>query len=179
MFGLLSLQSAGTVVGGFPNVLISVAEMQMPNLLGAGMGSAFLANTNGVVNGMGGIFVLFAGLIVLYILVSRVFKLRKVSAPTPKESKGKPNKAERVSASKKIDDQRKFKNILNKLTGNDESNDSVKLGRIRPSVRGLGDSRYPARDCNLMLGLFSPYKFGLESYLGYDIKKFKDHILHE
>ena len=58
LLGLLSLQSTARVVGGFPNVLISVAEMQMPNLLGAGMGSAFLANSNGVVNGIGGIFVL-------------------------------------------------------------------------------------------------------------------------
>lgn len=66
--------------------------------------------------------------------------------------------------------------VIQQQSAESESNDSVKLGRIRPSVRGLGDSRYPARDCNLMLGLFSPYKFGLESYLGYDIKKFKDHI---
>ena len=76
LLNLLSLQSTARVVGGFPNVLISVAEMQMPNLLGAGMGSAFLANSNGVVNGLGGISVMFAGLIVLYILVSRAFKLR-------------------------------------------------------------------------------------------------------
>lgn len=26
------------------------------------------------------------------------------------------------------------------------------------------------------MGLFSPYKFGLKEYLGYDITKFKDHI---
>ena len=72
LFGLLSLQSSARVVGGFPNVLVSVAEMQMPNLLGAGMGSAFLANSNGVVNGIGGIFVMFAGLIVLYVLIYKV-----------------------------------------------------------------------------------------------------------
>ena len=125
LLSLLSLQSTARVAGGFPNVLISVAEMQMPNLLGAGMGSAFLANTNGVVNGMGGIFVLFAGLIVLYILVSRVFKLRKVSAPTPKESKGKPNKADRVSASKKIDDQRKFKLSLGQLSSFGSTQDEI------------------------------------------------------
>ena len=39
--GLLSLQSASRTIGGFPNVLISVAEMQMPSLLGSGMTSAF------------------------------------------------------------------------------------------------------------------------------------------
>ena len=35
--GLLSLQSTSTLVGGFPNVLISVAELQMPSMLGHGL----------------------------------------------------------------------------------------------------------------------------------------------
>lgn len=30
--------------------------------------------------------------------------------------------------------------------------------------------------CNLMLGLFSPFRFELPEYRKYDIKKFKDHI---
>ena len=113
LLSLLSLQSTARVVGGFPNVLISVAEMQMPNLLGAGMGSAFLANSNGVVNGLGGISVMFAGLIVLYILVSRAFKLRKSNAP--KDIKSKPSKGNRVSAAQKIDDQNKFKLSIGQL----------------------------------------------------------------
>lgn len=66
--------------------------------------------------------------------------------------------------------------VIQQQSAESESNDSFKLGRIRPSVRGLSDSKYPARDCNIMLGLFSPYKFGLDNYLGYDITKFKDHI---
>ena len=115
LLSLLSLQSTARVVGGFPNVLISVAEMQMPNLLGAGMGSAFLANSNGVVNGIGGITILFAGLTVLYVLISRVYKFRKVTTTPKTELNGKPIKAERVSASKKIDDERKFKLSLGDL----------------------------------------------------------------
>ena len=114
LLSLLSLQSSARVVGGFPNVLVSVAEMQMPNLLGAGMGSAFLANSNGVVNGIGGIFVMFAGLIVLYVLTSRALKLRKIDAPK-QDTNLKPSKAERVSASKKIDDKDKFKLSLGQL----------------------------------------------------------------
>ena len=125
IFSLLSLQSAARAAGGgFPNVLISVAEMQMPNLLGAGMGSAFLANTNGVVNGIGGILILFAGLIVLYVLVSRVFKLRKITAPKT-QLKGKPSKAERVSSSKKIDDDRKFKLSLGELSSFGDTADEI------------------------------------------------------
>ncbi|WP_407424038.1 STT3 domain-containing protein [Methanobrevibacter sp.] len=124
LLSLLSLQSTARVVGGFPNVLISVAEMQMPNLLGAGMGSAFLANTNGVVNGMGGISVMFAGLIVLYVLVSRVLKLRKITAPK-KEVLGKPSKADRVAASKKLDDNRKFKLSLGQLSSFGSTQDEI------------------------------------------------------
>lgn len=29
---------------------------------------------------------------------------------------------------------------------------------------------------NVVLGLFSPFRFGLPEYMGYDIKKFKDNI---
>ena len=108
LLSLLSLQSASTVVGGFPNVLISVAEMQMPSLLGPGIQSIFLASTNGVVNGIGGMAVLFAGLYVLYVFISRILRLRKITSPKTK-SKGKPSKADRVSASKKIDEKRKFR----------------------------------------------------------------------
>ena len=118
--GLLSLQSASRVVGGFPNVLVSVAEMQMPSLLGSGMSSAFLANTGGVVNGIGGISVLFAGLIVIYVLVSRSFKFRSVKEAIPRA--GKPQKGNRLSASQKIDNDRKFKIALAdlKFGGNNE-----------------------------------------------------------
>ena len=113
VFGLLNLQSASVVVGGFPNVLISVAEMQMPSMLGAGMASMFLANTSGAVNGIGGILVLFAGLIVLYILVSRAWKFRKADKDAALEAK--PQKGQRLAASKKLDNDRKFKLSLSDL----------------------------------------------------------------
>jgi dolichyl-diphosphooligosaccharide--protein glycosyltransferase len=113
VFNLLNLQSASVVVGGFPNVLISVAEMQMPALLGGGMNSAFLANTNGVVNGIGGILILFAALIVLYILVSRAWKFRSIKAKPTVDTK--PQKGKRLSAAKKLDDSRKFKLSLSDL----------------------------------------------------------------
>ena len=95
----------------------------MPNLLGAGMGSAFLANSNGVVNGLGGISVMFAGLIVLYILVSRAFKLRKSNAP--KDIKSKPSKGNRVSAAQKIDDQNKFKLSIGQLDNLGSTSDEI------------------------------------------------------
>lgn len=57
-----------------------------------------------------------------------------------------------------------------------EGNEAFKLGRVRPSVAGLGDSKYTARDSNVVLGLFSPFRFALKDYEGYDITKFKDNI---
>ena len=107
VFGLLNLQSASVVVGGFPNVLISVAEMQMPAMLGAGMNSMFLANTNGFINGIGGIAIFFAALVVLYILASRAWKFRKVRQKPV--SQGKADKGRRLSAAEKLDNDRKFK----------------------------------------------------------------------
>ena len=57
-----------------------------------------------------------------------------------------------------------------------EGNDAFKLNRLRPSAQGLGDSKYISRDCNVLLGLFSPFRFSLDTYLDYNIKKFKDNI---
>lgn len=57
-----------------------------------------------------------------------------------------------------------------------EGNEAFKLGRIRPSAAGLGDSKYTARDSDIVLGLFSPYRFGITEYLGYDVTQLKDHL---
>lgn len=57
-----------------------------------------------------------------------------------------------------------------------EGNEAFKIGRIRPSVAGLGDSKYTSRDSNVVLGLFSPFRFALKEYEGYDISRFRDNI---
>ena len=66
--------------------------------------------------------------------------------------------------------------VIQQQSAESENNDSVKLNRIRPSGLGLSDSKYTQRDCNILMGLFSPFKFGLKEYKGYDITKFKDNI---
>ena len=113
LLSLLSLQSASRVVGGFPNVLVSVAEMQIPSMLGGGLTSMFLASTDGAVNGIGGIGVLFAGLAVLYLLVRNVFRLRNTS--TDSSSSAKPPKSERLSSAKKLDNSRRLNVDLGKF----------------------------------------------------------------
>lgn len=57
-----------------------------------------------------------------------------------------------------------------------EGNDAFKLGRIRPSAYGMGDSKYTVRDGNVVLGLFSPFRFGITEYFGYDIAVLKDRV---
>lgn len=48
-----------------------------------------------------------------------------------------------------------------------EDNDSFKLNRLEPSSDGLGDMKTSARDINVMLGLFDPYKYGKDGYAKY------------
>lgn len=57
-----------------------------------------------------------------------------------------------------------------------ESNDNFKIGKLKPSLLGLADSKYPGRDCNTALSLLSPFRYDIERYKDYDITKFRDHI---
>ena len=66
--------------------------------------------------------------------------------------------------------------IIQQQAFEQEGNEAFKLGRVRPSVAGLGDSKYTSRDSNIVLGLFSPFRFSIKEYEGYDISKFKDNI---
>lgn len=66
--------------------------------------------------------------------------------------------------------------VIQQQSVESESNDAYKIGKIRPSVASLGDTKYSARDSQITLGLFSPFKHGLQEYLGYDITKFRDNI---
>lgn len=66
--------------------------------------------------------------------------------------------------------------VIQQQSTENESADNVKLSRIRPSGAGLSDSKYIQRDVDTLIGLFSPYKFGLKEYMGYDITLLKDNI---
>lgn len=52
----------------------------------------------------------------------------------------------------------------------------LKNDAIRPSLANLGDSKYPSRDANVVIGLFSPVRFHLHQYQGYDIDIMDDNI---
>lgn len=66
--------------------------------------------------------------------------------------------------------------IIQQQNTDNESIDAIKMNKLRPTTAGLADSKYSARNCNVFLGLFSPIKFDLNSYYGYDVTKFKDNI---
>ena len=51
--------------------------------------------------------------------------------------------------------------------------EAFKNKKIRPTVAGLSDSKYTAKDCNVMLGLCNPYAYEMQSYCGYDLTKLK------
>lgn len=54
--------------------------------------------------------------------------------------------------------------------------DSV-IDKVKPTPDGLGDNKLTGRDCNLMIGLFAPYRYnGVKDYNGYDITILKDNF---
>ena len=57
-----------------------------------------------------------------------------------------------------------------------EGIENYKLNRIKPSSDGLADAKTTTRDANLVIGLYSPFKYGLAEYEKYDITRFKNHI---
>lgn len=100
--GGLSLQAA-TSSNVWPNVLVSVAEMQIPNLVSGGLTGSFLANTNGVINGVGGIVAFFGALIVLFTFVQRLWRLKSVRV---KGSYKKPPKDKRKATALRKEEDR-------------------------------------------------------------------------
>lgn len=57
-----------------------------------------------------------------------------------------------------------------------EGIENQKLNRLKPSSDGLADCKTTTRDANMVIGLYSPFKYGLREYEGYDITKFRNKI---
>ena len=54
-----------------------------------------------------------------------------------------------------------------------EGLEAIKQKRLVPTVASLSDTKYTSRDADLVLGLFSPDKFGIPNWLGYDISRLR------
>lgn len=57
-----------------------------------------------------------------------------------------------------------------------EGIENLKLGQMKPSASGLADCKSTIRDINTAFGLYSPFKFGIHSYEGYNIDMFRNNI---
>lgn len=57
-----------------------------------------------------------------------------------------------------------------------EGIENRKMGLTKPSSDGLADCKTTSRDANLLLGLYSPFKYEVKTHEGYDITKFKNYI---
>lgn len=66
--------------------------------------------------------------------------------------------------------------VIQQQAASQESNENFKLDKLRPTADGLADCKATFRDADLFFGLYSPYRYKVSEYLGYDIKVFKDNI---
>lgn len=57
-----------------------------------------------------------------------------------------------------------------------QSNESFKLDRLYPHPGNLADNKSTKNDLNIMLGIFSPFRFKKPIWEGYNINQFKDNI---
>ena len=57
-----------------------------------------------------------------------------------------------------------------------ENLESIKANATRPTLANLAESKLTARDANVTFGIFSPFKFQIPEYNGYNIKHFLDNI---
>jgi len=66
--------------------------------------------------------------------------------------------------------------VIQQQAAAQESLDNFKANKLKPSSDGLGDCKLTYRDADVIIGLFSPFKYEIREYMGYDITFFKDNI---
>ena len=59
---------------------------------------------------------------------------------------------------------------------NTESLDAFKLGKDKSSIQNLADSSYTSRNCDICIGVNSPYRNEKKDWNGYNIVKLKDYF---
>ena len=57
-----------------------------------------------------------------------------------------------------------------------EGLESRKMDLVEASTDNLADCRTTSRDANMVIGLFNPWKFGKETFEGYDITKLRNYV---
>lgn len=59
--------------------------------------------------------------------------------------------------------------VIQQLAFDSESDERYKQSRLTPTIRDFGDSKYTTRDANVIMTLFSPYRYNMDSFQGYDV----------
>jgi hypothetical protein len=59
--------------------------------------------------------------------------------------------------------------VIQQLAFDSESDERHKQGRLTPTIKDFGDSKYTTRDANVIMTLFSPYRYKIEKFQGYDV----------
>lgn len=65
--------------------------------------------------------------------------------------------------------------LIQHQTLSKEGLESLKLDQMKPSSDGLADCKTTSRDCDMLIGIYSPFKFNKREYEGYDISKLKNY----
>jgi len=66
--------------------------------------------------------------------------------------------------------------VVQQQASSQESIENAKANRLKPTLDGLGDNKMTQRDCNVAIGLFSPFRHEIPKYYKYDVTYFKDNI---
>jgi replicative DNA helicase len=61
--------------------------------------------------------------------------------------------------------------VIQQLSFDVDNDERQKSGRLTPTLRDFGDSKYTTRDANVILALYDPYRDKQKSFQGYDITK--------
>lgn len=64
--------------------------------------------------------------------------------------------------------------VVQQFTSNSSSAHRRASKRVTPVLDDFGDSKYTARDANVVFGMFSPYNFEMGEFSGYDISRLGD-----
>ena len=66
--------------------------------------------------------------------------------------------------------------VIQQQAAASESIDHGKARQNRPTLDGLGDNKTTQRDFNVIMALYSPFRYGVQQYFNYDVTFFKDNI---
>lgn len=61
--------------------------------------------------------------------------------------------------------------VIQQLAFDSENDERHRAGRLTPTLKDFGDSKYTTRDANVVLALFDPSRYGLERFQNYDVRR--------